>query len=313
MEQIVQEILIENNIEIPNKIERCNTGHGNYVFELNYLKRKNIIRINYEGNLYSQYENFKYWASKLKNIDIPVPNIISIGKYKNYNYIILDYIEGKDLGEVYTSLTEAQKENIAKKLIQIQNKVQEQLLPNNQYGSVYKYNDNTGFDTWKEYILNSLENSKHNIKKNKIFDEIKVDKLIQLTEKYSEYFKKVEPRAFLDDISNKNLIIHNGDISGIIDLDWIGFGDLLYFVGYNNMALLDMEVDTKYIDYMIQELNLNDFQKQIVLFYTLVFCVDFMSEKGQTFQDKEIFVDENIVDKMNNIYDNLINEIIRRS
>ena len=200
-----------------------------------------------------------------------------------------------------------------KKLIQIQNKVQEQLLPNNQYGSVYKYNDNTGFDTWKEYILNSLENSKHNIKKNKIFDEIKVDKLIQLTEKYSEYFKKVEPRAFLDDISNKNLIIHNGDISGIIDLDWMGFGDLLYFVGYNNMALLDMEVDTKYIDYMIQELNLNEFQKQIVLFYTLVFCVDFMSEKGQTFQDKEIFVDENIVNKMNNIYDNLINEIIRRS
>ena len=117
----------------------------------------------------------------------------------------------------------------------------------------------------------------------------------------------------MDDISNKNLIIHNGDISGIIDLDWMGFGDLLYFVGYNNMALLDMEVDTKYIDYMIQELNLNEFQKQIVLFYTLVFCVDFMSEKGQTFQDKEIFVDENIVDKMNNIYDNLINEIIRRS
>ena len=146
-----------------------------------------------------------------------------------------------------------------------------------------------------------------------LIENNKVDKLIQLTEKYSEYFKKVEPRAFLDDISNKNLIIHNGDISGIIDLDWMGFGDLLYFVGYNNMALLDMEVDTKYIDYMIQELNLNEFQKQIVLFYTLVFCVDFMSEKGQTFQDKEIFVDENIVDKMNNIYDNLINEIIRRS
>lgn len=167
--------------------------------------------------------------------------------------------------------------NIAKKVIEIQIKVQNNLLPNNQYGSVYKYNDNTGFDTWKEYILDSLENSKQNIRKNKIFDEAKVDKLMELTEKYSEYFDKVEPKAFLDDVSNKNLIIHNGDISGIIDLDWIGFGDLLYFVGYNNLAWLDMEVDTNYIDYMIQELNLNDFQKQIVLFYTLVFCVDFMN------------------------------------
>lgn len=76
------------------------------------------------------------------------------------------------------------------------------------------------------------------------------------------------------------------------------------------MALLDMEVDTNYIDYMVRELNLNDFQKQIVLFYTLVFCVDFMSEKGQIFQDKKIYVDDKIVNKLNSIYDNIINQII---
>lgn len=310
MEKIVKEILKDNNIENPNMIERCSIGHGNYVFMLDYIQYKKIIRMNDEGNLYAEYDNFKYWVSKLKDIDVPVPNIVSVGKYKSYNYIILDYIEGKDLGEVYTLLTEEQKINIARKIIEVQNKVQEQLLPNNQYGSIYKYNDNTGFDTWKEYILDSLENSKQNIMKNKIFDKAKVDKLIQLAEKYSEYFNRVEPKAFLDDISNKNLIIHNGDISGIIDLDWMGFGDLLYFVGYNNMALLDMEVDTKYIDYMIRELNLNDFQKQIILFYTLVFCVDFMSEKGQTFQDKEIYVDDRIVNKLNFIYDNIISQII---
>lgn len=310
MEEIVGEILKNNDIEIPKIIKRCNIGHGNYVFMLDYIKYKKIIRMNNEGKLYAEYDNFKYWVSKLKDIDVPVPNVVSIGKYKSYNYIILDYIEGKDLGEVYTSLTEEQKMNIAKKVVEIQTKVQNNLLPNNQYGSVYKYNDNTGFDTWKEYILDSLENSKQNIRKNKIFDEAKADKLIELTEKYNEYFDKVEPKAFLDDISNKNLIIHNGDISGIIDLDWMGFGDLLYFVGYNNMALLDMEVDTNYIDYMIRELNLNDFKKQIVLFYTLVFCVDFMSEKGQTFQDKEIYVDDKIVNKLNSIYDNLINQII---
>ena len=227
MENVIKNILIENNIEIPNRIERCSIGHGNYVFILDYIQDKKIIRMNNECNLYSEYENFEYWVSKLKDIDIPVPNIVCIGKYINYNYIILDYIEGKDLGEVYTILTEEQKMNIAKKVVEIQTKVQNKLLPNNQYGSVYKYNDNTGFNTWKEYILDSLENSKQNIRKNKIFDETKVDKLIDLIEKYNEYFAKVEPKAFLDDISNKNLIIYNGEISGIIDLDWMGFGDLL--------------------------------------------------------------------------------------
>ena len=34
-----------------------------------------------------------------------------------------------------------------------------------------------------------------------------------------------------------------------------------------------------------------------------------MSGKGQTFQDKKIYVDEKIVDKLNCIYDNIINQI----
>lgn len=106
MENVIKDILIENNIEIPDKIEHCSIGHGNYVFMLDYIQNKKIIRMNNKGNLYSEYENFEYWVSKLKEIDIPVPNIVCIGNYKNYNYIILDYIEGKDLGEVYTILTE---------------------------------------------------------------------------------------------------------------------------------------------------------------------------------------------------------------
>mgnify|MGYP002620536680 CR=1 FL=1 len=311
MENLIKEILIKDNIKLPKNIERCSTGHGNYVYKLNYENDQKIIRLNNESDLYKEYENYKYWVTRLINIGIPVPNITVTGIYQDFNYIILDYIEGDDLGEVYTSLTEEQKINIAKKIIAIQKRVQDKISPNNQFGSIYQYNDNTGSDTWKEYILDSLENSKQNIKKNNIFDETKVDKILQLAEKYNEYFKTVEPKAFLDDISNKNLLIYNGDISGIIDLDWMGFGDLLYFVGYNNMALLDMEVDTKYVDYMIQELDLNEFQKKIVLFYTLVFCVDFMSEKGQTFQDKEIYVDEKIVNKLNRIYDNIIDNIYK--
>ena len=89
----------------------------------------------------------------------------------------------------------------------------------------------------------------------------------------------------------------------------MGFGDLLYFVGYNKMCLLQMGTNISYIDYMIEELGLNDFKKEIIDFYTLVFCVDFMSEKGQTFQDKQIYVDNNIIENLNLIYESLINKI----
>lgn len=311
MLNIIKEILEINNMSLPKKIERLNIGHGNYVYLLDYIDDKKIVRLNNESNLYNKYKTYQYWTAQLKNINIPVTEIIKAGSYESYNYIFLECIEGKDLGEVYKSLTEIQKMNIAKDIINIQKQVQEKLLPNNKFGSIYRYNDNTGFSTWKEYILNSLENSKQNIKNNKIFDEKKVDNLTNLSSKYNEYFNGIEPRAFLDDISNKNLMICDGSISGIVDLDWMGFGDLLYFVGYTNMSLLDMQVDTDYVNYIIVELKLNEFQKKIVLFYTLVFCVDFMSEKGKTFQDKKIYVDEQIIKKLNDIYDYILKEIYK--
>lgn len=38
------------------------------------------------------------------------------------------------------------------------------------------------------------------------------------------YFARVEPVAYLDDISTKNLLIHEGRVSGVIDIDWMGVG-----------------------------------------------------------------------------------------
>ena len=56
MEEVVQEVLSDNNMEIPPKIERCSIGHGNYVFILDYVQDKKIIRMNDEGKLYAEYE-----------------------------------------------------------------------------------------------------------------------------------------------------------------------------------------------------------------------------------------------------------------
>lgn len=69
-------------------------------------------------------------------------------------------------------------------------------------------------------------------------------------------------------------------ISGIIDIDWIGIGDKLTYVAMTNMALLNMECDTDYVKYILDEMLLNDIQKKAFLFYTLMFCVDFMGERG---------------------------------
>ena len=123
-----------------------------------------------------------------------------------------------------------------------------------------------------------------------------------------EYFATVQPIAYLDDISSKNLLIHQGRISGIIDIDWIGVGDKLTFAALTNMALLNSEYDTDYVKYILEEMHVTDIQKRAFLFYTLMYCVDFMGERGMRFMDKVVEVNDQIIDRLNGIYDLLWKE-----
>ena len=60
------------------------------------------------------------------------------------------------------------------------------------------------------------------------------------------YFSAVRPTAFLGDITTKNVLVHEGKLSGIVDVDEICYGDPLFVVGLTHMALLAMGADTDY-------------------------------------------------------------------
>ena len=55
-------------------------------------------------------------------------------------------------------------------------------------------------------------------------------------------------------------------------------------------------------------MNLNTIEEKAFLFYTLMFCVDFMGERGMQFMDKKIEVNEEIVDRLNKLYHKLYQE-----
>ncbi len=119
---------------------------------------------------------------------------------------------------------------------------------------------------------------------------------------------KVQPTPYLDDISTKNLLINEGKVSGIIDIDWMGFGDMLTFVAMTKVALLNMNLDTEYIDYLLDEIHPNAAEYKAFVFYCLMFCVDFMGERGIQFLDKTIPVNESIVGRLNEIFELLMEE-----
>ena len=56
--------------------------------------------------------------------------------------------------------------------------------------------------------------------------------------------------------------------------------------------------------YMLQIL----IEKKAFIFYTLMYCVDFMGERGMQFMDKKVQVNEQIIVRLNRIYDGLWRE-----
>lgn len=275
------------------QIERCSVGIANYVFIISTVTEKFVLRCSKEENA---YRDTVYWLNKLSVCDIPIPAVISEGKHKEYSYLILSYLCGEDIGKVYCELSDGEKGQIAKEVVQIQRKVSSvDLSPNVEW-------------TWNGFVDEMLNRAEERIKRKNYFDVNKVHIIRKWQQEIQEYIDQVKPIPYLDDISTKNLLICEGKVSGIIDIDWIGLGDILTFVAMTKVALLNMDMDTRYIDYLLDEIHPNEMEYKAFRFYCLIYCVDFMGERGMQFLDQTVPVSERIIHRLNHIFDTLMDE-----
>ena len=293
-EKKVLQICLKVFSEKPSTIERCTVGQGNFVYIVECVGTKYVLRCSVEKNAYG---DSIYWLKKLLSIGIPVPKVIAKGKLEEYEYLILSYLEGKDIGLVYTQLKQEEKRAIAKEIVHIQNQA-----------AALKLEDIEPDWSWFGWVNDMLDRARNRIIQNGYFEPERVERLWGQMGQLETYFAGMKPVVYLDDVSSKNLLIHGGRISGIIDIDWIGIGDKLTFAALTNMALLNLEYDTDYVKYILEEMQVNEAGKKAFLFYTLVYCVDFMGERGMQFMDKKIEADEQIVERLNRIYDLLWEE-----
>lgn len=291
-------VIFENNTKKSViQIERCGIGIANYVFIVSTESEKFILRCSKDENA---YKDTVYWLNKLSECEIPIPIVLSEGKYKEYFYLILSYIRGDDIGNVYCKLKDSEKKQIAKDVVEIQRKV-----------SRLDVRVDVAW-TWNCFVDEMLNRAEERIKRKNYFDVNKIYIIKKLQQEIRGYLNTVQPTPYLDDISTKNLLIYEGKVSGIIDIDWMGFGDMLTFVAMTKVALLNMDLDTKYIDHLLVEIHPNITEYKAFLFYCLIYCVDFMGERGMQFLDKTIPVNESIIKRLDGIFDILMEEWNRR-
>ena len=286
--------ILKNELDIePTTLLRFTTGYCHSVYYVKSELDEFVLRVTSEGNKWF-YDGSVKWLSELAGLDIPIPKMLRHGQYENVYYTLITYIHGKDLGEVYHTLTDLEKQEIVSELVAIQRKVATLPVDANCCDSYL-------------FVVNHIQRSRESIASNKIFDPSICDAVEELLGTFKKYLTEVEPTAFLSDTSTKNVLIHNGRLSGIVDIDEVDYGDPLLVVGLTNMALLAIRADTKYIDYWLDEIQANSAQRKIVVFYTLLFCVNFMGERGTTFcNGKVVPANQDEVELFNSIYVKLL-------
>lgn len=289
MTGLIKQICKNHNIPLTDT-KRFTVGQGNYVFQLNTERESVVIRLGHDS-----YEESINLLNLVSSTGVTVPKPLFSGECGGFNYMICSYIDGKDIGLIYNNLTDSEKKTIAKEVAGIQRKVSKIPLPCQC--------DVVG------WVHRMLDRARYRIKTNGYFDISKVEKTEKLAPLFEDYFKNLQPVVYLDDISTKNLLVRNGHAVGVVDIDWLGCGDPLTFVALTNMALLDMQYDTDYVTFLLEEMGASEIERKVFLFYSLLYCIDFMGERGTTFNDKTIEVNESIINKLNCIYDQLYNLI----
>jgi aminoglycoside phosphotransferase (APT) family kinase protein len=277
---------------------------GRYVFDVTTVDGRPVVaRLGHPGEE-AAFDGSVRWYGLLTPLGVPLPRLLAHGtSRRGFPFMIITRLPGRDLFDEYHHLTHLQKRELARCIVEIGRLVQT-LPPGHGYGFVHSYDDPPPHTTWRGVLNGSLARSRSRILEAGLVSPAPVERVAEALDLLNDYFATVPPRPFLDDTTTKNVIIHEGRLSGIIDIDWVCFGDPLLTVGLTNMALKAHGQDTMYVDEWLNALHANATQRRAVSLYTAIFAVDFLGEIGQRFnQDTLRGVDATYVALLERVLD----------
>jgi aminoglycoside phosphotransferase (APT) family kinase protein len=248
-----------------------------------------------------------HWSRILRPLGVPLPALLGHGDYRGYPYLILERLEGHDLGQVYHSSSSPERRSIAEEVCRIQRIVG--TLPDGAGYGYLRLSSEPGHASWRQVIEASLARSRHRIEAAGLLSPSHVDRVAAHVGHFQRHFSRVRPVPFLDDVTTRNVLVHDGHLSGIVDVDQLCFGDSLFTIGLTRTALLSSGADPDYTDHWCNVLDLDGEQRRVVLFYTAVFCVDFMGEFGQHFSQGVVPHDPKRIARLETLLDEHLNAV----
>lgn len=291
-EEMIQLVIGSRFRQVPKFIQRIAIGICNEVYRVGLEKQEVIVRLSpYDRFLMGSHDHIP----KFKALGIRVPDILAEDYSKDLiplSYQVLSKIEGQDLGQVIETLSERQLRDLAKEIANIFEKVRT-IPSSNKFGVIWGGGDDEISDTWTERMKIWIEESKQRGLSTGVMDDEIVCIAENLYERYQSYFASVKPTTYYGDISSKNVMIHHGVFNGLVDLDGLTQGDPLEAVGRIKLSWYGTHYGDLYSTAIMDELELNQEQRNLVTMYALLNQISWACENGIQFnQNTKLVIDK---------------------
>jgi aminoglycoside phosphotransferase (APT) family kinase protein len=282
-EQIIETIIIDHFGKSPKSIRHITIGVCNEVYSVCLPNNTEVIvRLSpYNKCLMGSRDHIP----KLNALGIKVPDILAQDYSKTkvpISYQIQSKIEGQDLGHVIATLTHDQLTTLAQEIARIFNKIKT-IPTDGTFGIIWGGGENEVSDSWTKRMRIWIDESENQGKKTGVIDDSIAALAENIFTRYKPYFDAVKPITYFGDISSKNVMIHKGAFSGLVDLDGLTQGDPLEAIGRIKLSWYGSSYGEFYTNALMDAMHLSQEQRTLVTMYALLNQISWTCENGIQF------------------------------
>lgn len=264
--------------EAAQSVGRFTTGAANVVFEVTFVRAPPLVVRMARPQFRAACAGGAVLSRRLRPLGVPLPRLLHDGSGEPTPYLLLERLPGADLGRVVAGLSDASLRHVARCVVSAQ-RIVAGLPAAGRYGYAVEP-DRAPHSSWSEVLRAHLRRSRDRIAAAGLFDPGVAAAAGGLIDACAEALARVPPTPFLHDTTLKNVIVTaEGEVSGIVDVDDLCFGDPRYVVALTTTALMNQAGSLRYVDHWLAEAG--SARDRLFWLYVALFVVDFMSEHGQ--------------------------------
>ncbi len=252
----------------PDSVTRMTTGICNEVYTVAIGEREYIFRLKDEPRyMLGSHNNIPLFRSK----GIPVPEILAEDYSKTWlpvAFQIQSKLAGRDLGEVIETLSDDELKAIGAEVANVFRQLS--TVPNNGRFGVLWGDDKDLVDSWSAEVARVTRVVTAWGKQTGVLDDKLEHVLNKVNSEYRSYFDRIRPYTYYGDIAGKNVMVHEGRFSGLVDLDSLAQGDPLEAVGRIKASWYGTRHGNVYSEAVQEALGLPPEQRRIVTMYALL-------------------------------------------